>query len=255
MSKSPVTKSTVEEIRRRFDGDVERFSDLAVGQQAAPDSPLCMDLVTEAAAAVTPHARTVLDVGCGAGNYALKLLQRLPGLDVTLLDLSRPMLDRAVQRVSAAGAGTPATVTAVQADVREAASDPGSFDPGSFDIILAAATLHHLRDQDQWRSVFAAFYRWLRPGGSLWVVDLVEQATPELEALTRRRYGDYLTTLGGEAYREAVLAYVDKEDTPRPLVWQLRRLEEAGFTDVDVLHKRLCMAAFGGRRRHEGTKG
>ena len=44
--------------------------------------------------------RRLLDVGCGAGNYSLKLLTLLPNLEVTLVDLSRPMLDRAVERVS-----------------------------------------------------------------------------------------------------------------------------------------------------------
>src|SRR5258708_20525456 len=95
-------KSTVDEIRQRFDADVERFSNLETGQSATVDAPLAMALVAEAAAAATPHARHVLDVGCGAGNYSLKLLERLPGLDVTLVDLRRPMLDRA------AGRGTPA---------------------------------------------------------------------------------------------------------------------------------------------------
>ena len=88
-------KSTVDEIRQRFDADVERFSNLATGQSATVDAPLAMSLVAEAAAAVSPHARHVLDVGCGAGNYTLKLLERLPNLDATLIDLSQPMLDRA----------------------------------------------------------------------------------------------------------------------------------------------------------------
>src|SRR3954470_11362163 len=109
-------KSTVEEIRRRFDADVERFSNLETGQSATVDAPLVMALVTQAAAATTPHARHVLDVGCGAGNYTLKLLVSLPDLDVTLIDLSRPMLDRATERVSRATAGT---VTAIQGDIRE----------------------------------------------------------------------------------------------------------------------------------------
>ena len=59
-------KSTVDEIRRRFDADVERFSNLDAGQSATVNAPLAMALVAEAAAAVTPHARHVLDVGCGA---------------------------------------------------------------------------------------------------------------------------------------------------------------------------------------------
>ena len=88
-------KSTVEEIRLRFDADVERFSNLDTGQSATVDAPLAMALVAEAAAATTPHARHVLDVGCGAGNYTLKLLESLPNLHSTLIDLSQPMLDRA----------------------------------------------------------------------------------------------------------------------------------------------------------------
>ena len=85
-------KSTVDEIRQRFDADVERFSNLDTGQSAMVDAPLAMALVAQAAAATTPYARHVLDVGCGAGNYSLKLLERLPNLDVTLALKGRPEL-------------------------------------------------------------------------------------------------------------------------------------------------------------------
>ena len=95
-------KSTVEEIRQRFDADVERFSNLETGQSATVDAPLAMALVAKAAAHCTPHARHVLDIGCGAGNYTLKLLELLPNLDATLIDLSRPMLERAAERVGKA---------------------------------------------------------------------------------------------------------------------------------------------------------
>src|SRR5438132_9905219 len=92
-------KSSVNEIRQRFDADVERFSNLETGQSATVDAPQAMTLVAHAAAATTPQARHVLDVGCGAGNYTLKLLERLPKLDVTLIDLSQPMLERATERI------------------------------------------------------------------------------------------------------------------------------------------------------------
>ena len=230
-------KSTVDEIRARFDADVDRFSDLDSGQSATVDALLALALVAEAAAAVTPHARHVLDVGCGAGNYSLKLLTHLPGLDVTLVDLSRPMLDRAVERVSAATTGT---VTTVQGDVREV-----QFPDEEFDIILAAAVLHHLRTDVEWRAVFAAFHRWLRPGGSVWVFDLVESPLPAVQQVMWRRYGEYLVGLKGEAYRDHVFAYVEKEDTPRPLTYQLDLLRQAGFGPADVLHKSGPFAAFG----------
>src|SRR5947209_1295588 len=157
-------KSTVDEIRQRFDGDVERFSNLDTGQSATVDAPLAMALVARAAAATTPHARHVLDVGCGAGNYTLKLLEFLPNLDVSLIDLSQPMLDRAKERISRATAGR---ITTIRGDIREV-----ELPDGHFDILLAAAVLHHLRTDAEWHTVVAAFYRALRPGGSLWIFDL-----------------------------------------------------------------------------------
>ncbi len=234
-------KSTPEEIRQRFDADVERFSNLQTGQSATVDAPLAMELVAEAAAASTPHARDLLDVGCGAGNYTLKLLEHLPDLNVTLIDLSRPMLDRAVTRIDEKTRGT---VTPIQTDVRSA-----SLGDGRFDIILAAAVLHHLRDDAEWRATFAVFHRALRPGGSIWIFDLVESSLPAIQAIMWRRYGKYLESLKDAAYRDQVFAYVDKEDSPRPLMFQLNLLAEVGFKSVDVLHKNGCFAAFGGIKK------
>jgi tRNA (cmo5U34)-methyltransferase len=230
-------KSTVDEIRQRFDADVERFSNLETGQSATVDAPLAMTLVAETASCTTPHARDVLDVGCGAGNYTLKLLKFLPNLHVTLIDLSGPMLERASQRVSQATTGS---VTTLQGDIREIA-----LADESFDIILAAAILHHLRADSEWRDVFLKFHRLLKPGGSVWVFDLVESSIFAVQGLMQRKYGEYLTELKDEKYRDHVFAYVDKEDTPRPLIFQLDLMRQVGFSEVDVLHKNICFAAYG----------
>lgn len=234
-------KSTVEEIRQRFDADVERFSNLETGQSATIDAPLAMAMVAETAAVVTPHATDLIDVGCGAGNYSLKVLQHVPNLNVTLIDLSQNMLDRAASRV---GAATPGTVKTVQADIRDI-----SLAPQSADLIVAAAVLHHLRTDEEWRTVFRQFYEALRPGGSIWIFDLVEHSVPEVQRLQWRMYGEYLSNFKDDAYRDHVFAYVEKEDTPKPLVFQLDLLREVGFQQVDVLHKHSCFAAFGARKQ------
>lgn len=232
-----MSKSTVEEIRERFDSEVERFSNLETGQSATVDAPLALSLVAESAASVTPHARHLLDVGCGAGNFSLKLLQRLPNLDVTLVDLSQNMLDRARQRVANATTGQ---VRPMQSDIR---SLPLADE--SVDIILAAAVLHHLRTDIEWRDVFQKFYRALKPGGSFWIFDLVEHSIPAIQTIQWRMYGEYLTRLKDEAYRDQVYAYIEHEDTPKPLVYQLNLLQSVGFRQVEVLHKHSCFAAFG----------
>jgi tRNA (cmo5U34)-methyltransferase len=230
-------KSSVDEIRQRFDADVERFSNLETGQSATVAAPLAMALVAQAAATATPHARHILDVGCGAGNYTLKLLERLPNLDVTLIDLSQPMLDRATERICRATTGR---ITAIQGDIREV-----NLLDEQFDIVLAAAVLHHLRSDKEWHNVFAAFHRTLRPCGSVWVFDLVESSIPAIQQLMRQQYGAYLTRLKDESYRDHVFAYIDREDTPRSLLFQLDLLRRVGFAQVEVLHKNVCFAAFG----------
>lgn len=230
-------KSSVDEIRHRFDNDVERFSNLETGQSATIDAPLAMTLVAQTAAAVTPQARHIVDVGCGAGNYSLKLLELIPDLDVTLIDLSRPMLDRAVQRV---GEKTRGAVNSIQGDIREV-----SLPESGCDLILAAAVLHHLRTDAEWRVVFTKFYRALRPGGSIWIFDLIESSIAPIQSLMWNRYGDYLADFKDAAYRDHVFNYVEREDTPRPLMFQLDLLRNVGFNEVEILHKNSCFAAFG----------
>jgi tRNA (cmo5U34)-methyltransferase len=232
------SKSTIEEIRRRFDGDVERFSNLETGQSATIDAPLSLELIARAAGGVRPDASRLLDIGCGAGNYTLKLLQYLPLRSVTLVDLSRPMLDRAVERIHAAAPH--ADVTALQGDVRETA-----LPEEAFDVAVAAAALHHLRSDDEWRHVFGAVYRALTPGGSFWISDIVTHQSAAVQQVMWLRYGEYLCSLKGPEYRDHVFGYIEAEDTPRPLYWQLDLLARTGFREVEVLHKNSCFAAFG----------
>jgi tRNA (cmo5U34)-methyltransferase len=201
-------KSTVEQIRQRFDKDVERFSNLATGQSAMIDAPLVLELISQAAATVSPHATHLLDIGCGAGNYTLKMLQAIPDLNVTLVDLSQPMLNRAAQR-------------------------------------MAAAVFHHLRTDDEWESVFSRCFEALKPGGSFWISDLIEHSTGAIQRLMWARYGEYLTDSRDEAYRDQVFSYVEQEDTPRPLLFQIDLLRKVGFQSVEILHKNSVFAAFG----------
>jgi tRNA (cmo5U34)-methyltransferase len=230
-------KSTVDEIRQRFDKDVDRFSVLHTGQSATMDAPLGLELICSAAAAVTPAAKRLLDVGCGAGNYSLKMLEKISGLDVTLVDLSRPMLDRAVQRVSTATKGK---VTSNQGDIREV-----DLADSSLDLIVAGAVLHHLRTDDQWRAVFSKFHRALSKGGSFWIWDMVEGELPAVQSIQWHRYGQYLAQLKNDQYRHEVFAYIEKEDTPRSLLFQVDLLRSVGFSAVEILHKNAVFAAFG----------
>ncbi|QDS94481.1 Demethylrebeccamycin-D-glucose O-methyltransferase [Roseimaritima multifibrata] len=231
-------KSTTKEIRERFDNDVERFSQLETGQSATIDAPLAMELITHAAVASTPKIARVLDIGCGAGNNTLKLRQAY-GQDFAcdLNDLSQPMIDRAKSRLQEICTGN---ILTWHGDFREC-----ELPEASYDVILAAAVLHHLRDDDDWQTAFAKIHSLLRPGGSFWVTDLISHETAGVQQLMWHRYGEYLRDLNGEDYRDAVFQYIAKEDSPRPVTYQLDLLRNVGFRHVELLHKNSCFAAFG----------
>ncbi len=244
MSRPLHEKSTPDQIRQRFDADVERFSKLETGQQAAMDATLILEIVARSAACHVRPNGTVLDLGCGAGNFTLRVLGEVSPLDCVLVDLSRPMLDRAETRVKAVTLGR---VQTLQSDLRSLA-----FAPASFDLILAGQVLHHLREEAEWETMFARFHDWLRPGGTLFVADFVAFDDPGIQALMRSRYAEHLEKFGGPEYRDKVLAYCEVEDSPRSLKYQLDLLRTVGFRDFDVLHRNALFAAYYARKTDLG---
>jgi tRNA (cmo5U34)-methyltransferase len=233
-----MNKSTVDEIRQRFDNDVERFSNIETGQISTIDAQISLEIITEAAKRIRPCAKTLLDIGCGAGNYTIKMLSKISDLECSLLDLSRPMLNKAYERVSVHTANN---VKIIQSDIRTA-----FFEEEYFDIILAGAVLHHLRDDDDWEHVFTKLYKLLKPNGCLMISDLVIQDSNILTKYSWECYEKYLNQIGGNEYSQKVLDYIKKEDSPRSINYQVELMKQVGFRSIEILHKNICFAAFGG---------
>jgi tRNA (cmo5U34)-methyltransferase len=240
MTKDYSKTATTDEIRARFDVDVERFSNLDTGQLTTIDAMLTMNLCTDAAKYVNPNAFELLDIGCGAGNYTLKMLSKINNLNCTLNDLSLPMLEKARERVRLETEGS---VSIIQSDMRDL-----NLPDDHFDIILGSAVFHHLRSDEDWKLVFKKIFKTLKPGGSFWISDLISHQSEAINSLFDNRYGKYLEELGGTEYRDKVFAYIAYEDTPRSLNFQLDLLREVGFTNLEILHKNACFAAFGGQK-------
>jgi tRNA (cmo5U34)-methyltransferase len=230
-------KSSIEEIRERFDKDVERFSNLDTGQQTTIDAALTLELITTACSYTNPKAKSLLDLGCGAGNYTLKMLEKIPNLNCTLIDLSLPMLNRAKERVSKVTKGR---TEMIQANIAEY-----SLPENEYDIVVAAAVLHHMRTEEEWEKVFKNIFLSVKSGGSFWVSDLISQENEHINQMFQEKYKQYLDGLGGEIFREKVLAYVEKEDSPRSVNFQLDLLRKVGFSQTEILHKNANFAAFG----------
>ncbi|QDH78054.1 class I SAM-dependent methyltransferase [Echinicola soli] len=232
------TKSTLSEIEKRFDNDVDRFSDLETGQASTVDALFNLELITDGIAQLYPDLTQLLDIGCGAGNYTVKLLSKLnAATNVTLADLSQPMLDRAKERSAPL---TDGEVTTTKGDFRSL-----PLKENAYEVIIATAVLHHLRDDEDWETAFAKLHRLLKPDGSLWVFDLVAHNDTKIQDfLYRQKYGQFLTNLKDENYRDHVFDYIEKEDSPRSILYQTDLLRKVGFRSVEIIHKHLCFTSY-----------
>lgn len=233
-----LNKSSVNEIRERFDNDVDRFANLDTGQQAVIDAKIMLELITLLSVRIAPNASRILDIGCGAGNNTIRIVREKPGINCDLLDLSMPMLKKAEERLSSEHTGS---VRTFQGDIRSV-----KLPRANYDIIIAAAVLHHLRDDDDWLSTFRKIFYLLRPCGVLLVSDMVFHADESIQNAMWQRYSLFLKQLGGSEYRDHVFEYIDREDSPRDVIYQLDLMRKVGFTKVDILHKNSCFAAYVG---------
>jgi ubiquinone/menaquinone biosynthesis C-methylase UbiE len=119
--------------------------------------------------AVPPGCGAALEVGCGDGLLASRLVERCA--EVTAIDRDPRMTALARSRAEAAG---PGRMTVVEADyLAYPVAD------ASFDFACANTSLHHM----DFAAALAAMARALQPGGRLAVVGLA--AVPLLAALAQ----------------------------------------------------------------------
>jgi tRNA (cmo5U34)-methyltransferase len=234
---SPQIKSSTEVIRKNFDSQVERFSNLETGQTTAIDSPLCMELVAQSAALLNPAATHLLDLGCGGGNYAVKVALLLSEINCTLIDLSLNMLAKAKDRVSEIISGN---VFTLQGDYREI-----PLGENKYDIVTAGTTLHHLRNDSEWELVFTKIYQALKPGGTFWINDIVINESDPINHLMMEGWINSMRQQIDEDDIKMYLERYEAEDTPQTLSYQLELMKKVGFSKTLVLHKHFNFATFG----------
>jgi len=150
-----------------------------------------------ARAGVPLSQMTVLDAGCGTGNYSHTLVDYVKRIEA--VDLSRRMLDVAAAKLN--GSQEKGRIAFHEADLGDL-----PFGEAIFDAIIVNQVLHHLDHQvdgeaGAWanhRRVLREFHRVLRPGGVL-VINTCSQKQlecgywyfrliPEAAKNVRRRY-------------------------------------------------------------------
>jgi len=111
-----------------------------------------------------------LDVGCGSGRWSRWLAAR--GAKVVGIDPTPGMLETA-RRLSPG------------IELHRMSATDIALPPESFDLVLSVTVIQHLRPAEQARAA-VAMCRTLKPGGTLFVLDLIDQRDPGRLVFARR---------------------------------------------------------------------
>lgn len=199
-----------------------------------------------------PDAFHVVELCCGEGLLAHAILERFPSSQFHGYDGSSTMLEKACAVLRPFSE----RVTLHEFDL--AAADWRSFS-WPVQAVVSSLAIHHL-DGKQKRELYRDLYGLIDPGGALIIADLI-QPVQLLGAQAAARAWDEavrqaaLARDGNEAAFEAfqrdrwnIFHYPDPMDKPSGLYEQLRWLEAAGFSVVDVYWLKAGHAIYGGRK-------
>ena len=113
-------------------------------------------------------AGTMVDLGCGPGDIAVRFARALPGFTITAVDGAPPMVALAQQAVKAAGVED-------RVHVRHARLPMLPLPLQSFDAIVSNSLVHHMPDPYVfWNEVV----RLGRPGATVLIMDLFRPESP-----------------------------------------------------------------------------
>jgi tRNA (cmo5U34)-methyltransferase len=168
----------------------------------------------------------ILDIGAGTGLLSALLLQKFPGAEMTLLDISENMLEIARQRFAYRK-----NITYIMSDYSQ------GIPPGPYDLVCSALSIHHLTPEDK-QSLFRKIFSVLKPGGLFVNADQADGDTPYF----RNRYLEYWNEFldngpMNDTEHAEILKRRDTLDRNEKLSVQLHWLQECGFSDVDVVYR------------------
>lgn len=223
------------------------------GKYFVPDREVQINCICEVIPPPSEPAY-ILDLCCGEGLLTRALLDKFPQCHVYGLDGSPKMIAHVEKALASYGE----RFRTKQFDL--AASDWREF-PFPVHAVVSSLAIHHL-DGTEKQVLFQDIASLLMPGGSFVIADLTESMHPfgrklaadAWDASVRQRSldldgnlkgYDYFCELGWNHYAQRE-PDPDSIDKPSSLFDQLKWLEQAGFTNVDVFWMKAGHAIFGG---------
>lgn len=177
----------------------------------------------------------VLDLGAGTGLLAAFIAYSFPQAQITMVDISSEMLDRARARFELGGAR-------FRFEVSDYGVDPIQ---EKYDAVVSALSIHHLSD-DQKRALFGRIHGALNNGGVFVNAEQFRGATPQQHRFHHERWITRVRELGADERDLAAALDRMKFDRSATLEDQLEWLRMVGFRDIDCAYKNLIFAVYCG---------
>lgn len=229
--------SAMDEIKKHFDEEAREFDRIIV--TLIPEYPRMVDALISAIPFDHSASIRVIDLGCGTGTVAARVLDDFPKAQVTCIDLAENMLAMAQTKL------------ARHERVRYIAGDFNAFDfGGDYDVVVSSLALHHLVTDEDKQRFYGRIYGALRSGGVFYNADVVLGSSDFLQDVYMERWCNFMSrNVSQEEIEGKWIPKYQAEDRPAKLMDQLKWLGEVGFADVDVLWKNYNFAVYGGVRR------
>jgi len=206
-------------------------------ESSATDRQTPLDLLVQILADylnTVPVPRRVLDLGCGPGLIAGRILGEIPRTTLVGVDGSPAMLELARERL--ASYGERCVLTQASFDTLT----PDDLVGGPFGAAIAVRAIHNCSDEGK-RRVLRSARAVLAPGGLFLLLDRIRLATPALFPVYRSVW-DLLgpTFFGQEREGRSVDEHERRVaaagDQPGSLEQNLLWLREAGFAEVAAVY-------------------
>jgi len=191
--------------------------------------------------------KNVLDLGCGDGVLAHRIVSVDENTAVTLVDGSEEMLLKARTRLK----GYP-SVRSIHASFQDMINEDVL--EGNYDFIVSSMAIHHLTMEEK-KKLFKLTYAHLSDNGHFLNIDVVLPPSGTIEEWYLKIWQEWMDMeqsrlgVGGEQFDTVIKRYKDNNDNkPDALDDQLEALEEIGYGDVDCYYKYGIFTMYGGRK-------
>jgi tRNA (cmo5U34)-methyltransferase len=222
----------VDKIKQHFEAEARDFDRIIL--TLIPDYPGMVKALIEALPFERALSIKVIDLGCGTGTVAQRVLDTFPNAQVTCLDLAENMIAMAQSKL------------ARHSGVRFVVGDFTTFD-GEYDVVISSLALHHLATDQDKRNFYRVIFGKLRAGGAFYNGDVVLASGNVLQAKYMEQWRGFMRhNISEQEIEDTWIAKYQAEDHPARLVDQLAWLTEIGFADVDVVWKHYNFAVYGG---------